>query len=186
VSDTDKHRPSCIRHWTEIEGPDDGHYEGDDELMSIGAPFARHFGLTRLGIHHERLPPGRRTSFPHAESTEEEFVYVIEGNPDVWLDGELHRLNPGDGVGFPAGTGLAHTFINNSSADVRLLVVGETAKPENRIFYPKNPERQAMRSDWWDDVPGRTMGNHDGLPDRMRAARAGGISAKPAEGDANE
>lgn len=186
MSDTDKHRPSCIRHWSEIEGPDDGHYQGDDELMSIGAPFARHFGLNRLGIHHERLPPGRRTSFPHAESAEEEFVYVIEGHPDVWLDGELHRLNPGDGVGFPAGTGLAHTFINNSGADVRLLVVGETAKQENRIFYPKNPERQAMRSDWWDDVPSRATGSHDGLPDMVRAARAGGNVEKPAEGDTGE
>src|SRR3954471_15589869 len=87
-------RPSFIAHWSGIEQADDQHYDGDDELMSIGAPFGRHFGLTRLGIHHERLPPGRRTSFPHAESAEEEFVYVIEGEPDVWIDGHLHRLGP--------------------------------------------------------------------------------------------
>ncbi|MGO7631720.1 hypothetical protein ACC692_36880, partial [Rhizobium ruizarguesonis] len=30
----------------------------DDELMRIGAPFGRYFGLAKLGIHHERLPPG--------------------------------------------------------------------------------------------------------------------------------
>ena len=68
-------RPTFIAHWSEIERPDDKHYDGDDELMSIGAPFGRHSGLTKLGIHHERLLPGRRTSFPHAESVEEEFVY---------------------------------------------------------------------------------------------------------------
>lgn len=164
-------RPACIAHWTDIETPDDAHYSGHDEPLSIGAPFGGHFGLQRLGIHHERLPPGRRTSFPHAESAEEEFVYVIEGSPDVWLDGRLHRLRPGEAVGFPAGTGIAHTFINNTDEDVHLLVVGEKPKPENRIYYPLNPERKPLRDDWWDDVPQRPMGDHDGLPDAVRAWR---------------
>ena len=26
-------RPSFIRHWTDVEGPDDNHYDNDDELM---------------------------------------------------------------------------------------------------------------------------------------------------------
>jgi uncharacterized cupin superfamily protein len=164
-------RHEAIAHWTDIEGADDSHYPGDDELMSIGAPLARHFGLKRIGIHHERLLPGRRTSYPHAESAEEEFVFVIEGTPEVWLDGNLHRLKPGDAVGFPAGTGLCHTFINNSDREVRLLVVGEAAKPENRIVYPRNPERKAMREDWWSDWPDRPLGDHDGLPDKVRAKR---------------
>jgi uncharacterized cupin superfamily protein len=164
--------PPPIAHWSEIEKPDTSHYSGDDELMSIGAPFGRHFGLTRLGVHHERLPPGRRTSYPHAESAEDEFVYVLEGEPDVWLDGHLHRLKPGCGVGFPAGTGLCHTFINNSDAEVRLLVVGEPSKAENRIVYPRNPEQRPRREDWWHDHPQRPLGGHDGLPDKVRAARA--------------
>ncbi|MBV8523466.1 MAG: cupin domain-containing protein, partial [Acetobacteraceae bacterium] len=129
------------------------------------------FGLSRLAIHHDRLPPGRRTSFPHAESTEEEFVYVIEGTPDVWLDGHLHRLRPGDAVGFPPGTGIAHSILNNTDSEVRLLVVGERHKPENRIFYPLDPERRALIEDWWDDHPDRSLGDHDGLPDRLRAER---------------
>ncbi len=162
-------RSPCIVHWTDIEKPDDAHYQGDDELLSIGAPFARHFALKRLGIHHERLLPGRRTSFPHAESAEEEFIYVIEGTPDVWLDGTLHRLRPGDGVGFQAGTGISHTFLNNTDVEVRLLVVGESAKSENRVYYPRNPDRKALRKDWWDDPPRRPMGDHDGMTDKVRS-----------------
>ena len=161
-----------IVHWREIEGPDQPGYDGDDEKMRIRARLGGHFGLERLGINHDRLLPGRRSSYPHAESAEEEFVYVIEGTPDVWLDGELHRLRPGDAVGFPAGTGLCHTFINNSDAEVRLLVVGETTKRENRVTYPRNPEQQQGRDDWWDDPPARPMGDHDGLPDAVRAWRA--------------
>lgn len=103
-------RPPFIAHSNEIEQADDDHYDRDDELLGISAPFGRHFGLTRLGIHHLRLPPGRRTSFPHAESAEEEFVYVIDGEPDVWIDGHLHRLGPGDAVGFPAAQGSRIAF----------------------------------------------------------------------------
>lgn len=168
---TESDRPAEIAHWTEVERPDGETFNGTAELRALGAPLAVHFGLQRLGIHHVRLPPGRRTSFPHAESLEEEFVHVLEGEPDVWLDGNLHRLKPGDSVGFPAGTGLAHSFLNNTESDVRLLVVGETNTAENRIVYPVNLERKAMRDDWWDDAPQRPLGDHDGVPDGLRAKR---------------
>ena len=135
--------------------------------FGIGAPFGRAFGLTRIGIHHELLPPGTRTSLPHAESAEEEFAYVLEGTPDVWIDGELFRLAPGDGVGFPAGTGIAHSFLNNTDDPVRLIVVGETPKAKNRIIYPVNLERRPQRKDWWDDAPKRPLSRH-----RRRAAPA--------------
>jgi len=157
-------RPAFIRHWRELEGPDDSHYPGDDELMSIGAPLGRLLGLSRIGIHHERLLPGRRTSYPHAESAEEEFVFVLEGTPDVWIDGVLHRLAVGDAVGFPAGTGICHTFLNNTAAEVRLLVVGEATKAENRIFYPLNQDYEKTRADGWTDVEKNALGGHDGKP----------------------
>ncbi|SDN78898.1 cupin domain-containing protein [Phyllobacterium sp. OV277] len=165
-------RPPFIAHWSDIERPDEDHYKGDDELLAVDASFGQQFGLGRIGIHHQRLLPGRRTSFPHAESAEEEFVYVIHGTPDVWIDGVLHRLKPGDGVGFPAGTGICHSFLNNTEEEVRLLVVGETPKPENLIYYPRNPERKPLRSDWWENPPERTMGDHDGLTDKRRASQA--------------
>lgn len=160
-------RPDFIRHWQSIEGADDAHYPGDAELLGLGAPVGRATGLTRIGIHHERLPPGRRSSWPHAEGAEEEFVFVIEGHPDVWIDGVLHPLEPGDLVGFPAGTGISHTFLNNTDRMVRLLIVGEANKPENRIYYPLHQAYQQTRTDGWTDAPARPLGPHDGI------ARAG-------------
>jgi uncharacterized cupin superfamily protein len=163
-------RPDCIRHYSELTKPDDSHYPGSDELHGIGSPFGPAMGLQRLGIHHVLLLPGRRTSYPHAESHEDEFVYVIEGQPDVWLDGQLHRLTEGDAVGFPAGTGISHTFINNTASPVRLLVVGESNKIYNRIYYPMNPERRPQVGDmWWSDVPSHPLGPHDGRPDALAA-----------------
>lgn len=155
-------RPEFIRHWQELEEADDSHYPDSKELMSIGAPIGMLLGLTRIGIHHERLPPGRRTSYPHAESAEEEFAFVLEGNPDVWIDGTLHRLEPGMAVAFPAGTGICHTFLNNTDSEVRLLVVGEKPKTENRIHYPLNQGYEKTRKDAWVDVTPRVLGGHDG------------------------
>jgi len=161
-------RPKFIKHYSEIQEEDNNHYPGSDEKMSFGSPFGKFFGLQRIGIHHEILPPGRRTSWPHAESTEEEFVYVIEGEPECWIDGNLHKLVPGDGVGFPAGTGICHTFLNNTEKNVRLLVVGER-REDDKIYYPKNPERKnQIGNRWWEDVPQRSFGPHDGKPDRLR------------------
>jgi uncharacterized cupin superfamily protein len=153
-----------IVHYSQIQKPDDSHYPGSTELLGIGAPFSRHFGFRKLGIHHVVLLPGRRTSFPHAESSEEEFVYVIEGNPHAWIDGHLHPLKPGDGVGFVPGTGIAHTFLNNTADTVRLLVVGEANKDENRIHYPVNPELRPIRKDWWDDAPAAPLGSDSPMP----------------------
>ena len=159
-------RPDFIAHWTEHEGEDNSSYPGDTEKMAISAQLGRAFGLTRIGINHDRLLPGRRTSYPHAESMEEEFVFVLEGTPDVWIDGALHRLRPGDAVGFPAGSGISHTFLNNTDAEARLLVVGEAARPDNRVRYPLNQEHEATRKDRWADAPVRPLGPHDGKPGR--------------------
>lgn len=161
---------SMVVRYTDVEmGDSDNTYPGDSENMSISASFGPHFGLMRLGIHHERLLPGRRTSWPHSEADEEEFVYVIEGTPDLWLDGHVKRLAPGDAVGFPAGTGIAHTFINNTERDVRLLVVGEASRQRSRIDYPLHPKRNAEIGDrHWKDMPPRKLGPHDGKPDKLR------------------
>ena len=158
-----------IAHWRDLEGGDDNHYEGSDELLSISAAYCRKFGLMRIGVHHERLPPGRRVSWPHAEADEEEFVFVLEGAPDLWLDGDVRRLKEGEGVAFLPGTGISHTIINNTDKDVRLLVVGEASRERSRVHYPMNPERNTkIGARHWTDRPARRLGNHDGLPDAQR------------------
>jgi uncharacterized cupin superfamily protein len=155
-------RPGFIGHWTDLEDVEPTRYRDDDEPLGFDASVGEKLGLTRIGIHHVRVPPGRRISYPHAESAEEEFVFVIAGRPDAWIDGVLHSLLPGDSVAFPAGTGICHTFLNNTRDEVRLLVVGEKPKPENRIRYPLNRAHEATRPDRWVDAPERAMGTHDG------------------------
>jgi uncharacterized cupin superfamily protein len=119
-----KARPPFIRSARDV--PEKAHvYPQSTEKMGPTRRLGKEAGLERIGIHIQRLPPGTRSSWPHAEENEEEFVYVIDGEVDAWIDGHLHRMNPA------------------RRADM---------KP----------------SDWWDDVPKRELGPHDGLPDALR------------------
>ena len=160
-------RPPFIITGTDV--PEDiGRYPGSDETFSGGRPIGKAAGLLRIGLHLERLPPGHRLSLPHAEEKEEEFVYVIAGEVDAWIDGQLHRMRAGDLAAFPAGTGICHTFINNGDREAVLLGGGERTKSDNRIFYPLNPERRGQMpwSEWWHDIPLRPQGPHAGKPAR--------------------
>jgi len=42
-----------------------------DEILSYGSAMGKMLAHAD-GIHYEILPPGRRTSWPHAEKTEED------------------------------------------------------------------------------------------------------------------
>jgi uncharacterized cupin superfamily protein len=164
-------RPDFIGNYRDHMSEDDCTYPGSTERLSHGAPIGRKLGLKAIGLHVEILPPGRRTSWPHAEEKEEEFVYVLEGTPQVWIDGHAHDLREGDLVALPSGTGIAHTILNSSDQTVRLLVGGENIKG-NRIFYPKHPARNetCREKGWlWEDHPEHDLGDHDGLPDQLRA-----------------
>lgn len=165
-------KPEFIKNYKELILPDDNSYPGSDELLSLSSPVGRELGLKKIGVHIEILNPGRRTSWPHAESLEEEFAYVISGNPQVWVDGHAHDLKPGDFIAFPAGTGIAHCFMNNSELDALLLVGGEASKGDNKCIYPLHPARNAeikKNNFLWENAPKHQLGPHDGLPDLLRA-----------------
>jgi uncharacterized cupin superfamily protein len=166
---SDPVRPPFIVSVAEL--PETRHsYPDSSEQMSPSRAVGRVAGLRRIGVHLVRVVPGSRTSFPHAEQDEEEFVYVVSGACDVWIDGALHRVRAGDFVAFPAGTGISHTFLNDGTEDAILLSGGESAKPDSAIYYPLNPERRAQLpwSAWWKDVPEIEPGPHDGLPAALR------------------
>lgn len=134
-----------------------------NENAICDADFSRAFDTDRLAMHWIELPPQQKTSNPHAESIEEEFIYVVSGNPHVWVNGYIYELHPGICVGFPAGTGIAHTFINNSSEIVEMVVLGERTKKENKCSFPINPELKEQQKDiWWEDYPKQEFGPHDG------------------------
>jgi len=145
-----------------------GRYPNSDEVLASGRAIGKAAGLRRIGVHSERVAPGQRTSWPHAEEDEEEFVFVLEGEISAWIDGEIYPMKKGDLAAFPCGTGISHTFINDGDEDAVLFVGGERGKSDSRIFYPRNPSRRNDMpwSSWWEDAPARPLGPHDGIPRR--------------------
>lgn len=140
-------------------------FDHESKIGAIGANFGAHFGFMKVGVHHLVVPPGFRISKPHAESTEEEFVFVITGEVDLWFNGRIKKMVAGDSIGFPAGTGVGHTFINNSGADVELFVAGDRTKEDNQCGFHLEPELKAELGDfWWENMPAQDLGGHDGLP----------------------
>ena len=145
-----------------------GSYEGRDEHFGFSRPIGKAAGLQRLGLHLERVPPGERISLPHAESDEEEFVYVISGTVEAWIDGHVFTMVAGDLAAFPAGTGIAHTFLNESAVEALLLAGGEASKKDNKIVYPVDRDRdERLGERLWKDPPPRKMGLHAGKPTRQ-------------------
>ncbi len=158
-----------VLHWRDILEKKAVRYPKSTEDQTFPARFGRRTRFSRIGIHLDLLKPGRRTSYPHAERDEEEFVYVVSGKVDCWIDGHIHPLAEGDFAGFEAKTGITHTIINNSGEDAILLVGAEAARRNNQFWYPYQlSQNEAAGALYWADHPVPKLGPHDGLPDALR------------------
>jgi uncharacterized cupin superfamily protein len=123
---------------------EEGHYPApfDAERLSLGKNLGLAAGSVRVGLWLERIPPGRRTSFTHAHSHEEELIYVLAGTCHVRLlepgaePVEL-PLRAGHTVSFPSGTRIAHSFVNHGAADCEILCFGERRRDVDRCSYPE-------------------------------------------------
>jgi uncharacterized cupin superfamily protein len=93
------------------------------EKFSLSSTLSTLLGFKNLFIHHEIIPPGRRSSSPHWHTHREEMVLVLEGNPTVHHAGKSLSLKPMDFVGFPPGEENLHVVENRTDAEVRLLVI---------------------------------------------------------------
>jgi uncharacterized cupin superfamily protein len=120
----------------------------DTEKLALYRDLGAATGSMSLGFGLDRLLPGRRTSFTHAHSDEEELVYVLAGTCHLRViePGKEAReipLRAGHVVSFPAGTGIAHTFFNRGTEPCDLFVVGERKPGRDRVFYPEDPAYDA-------------------------------------------
>jgi len=94
-----------------------------------------HAGLQNYGVNLTRIIPGGQSSYRHAHSHQDEFVFVLEGNVILETNAGAQTLKKGMCAGFRAGTGDAHRFVNRSDTDVLLLVIGDRT-PGDVITYP--------------------------------------------------
>jgi uncharacterized cupin superfamily protein len=141
--------PRYVVH-SDAVAEEEGHYPApfDGEGLSFGKNLGGAAGSVRVGLWRERIPPGRRTSFTHAHSHEEELIYVLSGTCHVRLlepgrDAVEIEVRAGHTVSFPSGTRIAHSFVNRGASACEILCFGERRRGDDRVAYPEEPAYQA-------------------------------------------
>jgi len=109
-------------------------------------PLGDRFGLTAFGVNHTRLAPGGHSALHHRHSKQDEFVYVLEGEPTLVTDEGETALRPGMCAGFKAGTGNGHHLVNRTDRDVVILEVGDRT-PGDSGTYPDDDLAAALGPD---------------------------------------
>ena len=113
-------------------------YPGDLATMTQGrekAVLGNVAGLTQFGVNLTRLKPGAASALRHWHETEDEFVYILEGEATLIENGSETTLKAGECAGFRANDPNGHCLVNKSQRDVLYLEVG-TRSPTDRYHYP--------------------------------------------------
>src|SRR5262245_13478833 len=120
-------------------------------------PLGDLFGLRNFGVNLTRLRPGGESALLHRHSRQDEFIYVLEGEPTLVTDEGEVRLAPGQCAGFAAG-GRAHHLVNRTKRDVVYLEIGDRSAGDEGS-YPADDLKAMLAPD------GTWMFTHkDGTP----------------------
>jgi uncharacterized cupin superfamily protein len=92
-------------------------------------------GLDQYGVNLTRLKPGMQSSQRHWHETEDEFVYILEGEVVLCENAGETVLKPGDAAGWKAGVANGHCLVNRSSRDAVYLEIGSRMQ-RDRVEYP--------------------------------------------------
>jgi uncharacterized cupin superfamily protein len=129
-------------------------FRGDDPEGYRGGMVrpGRDFGATQTGASLYEIPAGQSICPYHYEWAEEEWLYVLEGEPALRdPDGE-HELTPGDLVFFPIGPDGAHKVTNHTRSTVRVLMFSTVRQPAVTVYPDSDKIGVHTGGDRSDDV----------------------------------
>ena len=85
---------------------------------------------SKLSVIREEMAPNTSES-PHYHKIAQQFFYILNGNADIILEYQLHKLSSGEGIHIPAKQ--VHKIENNSSENLEFLVISEPLAHGDRI-----------------------------------------------------
>lgn len=106
------------------------------------------FGLVNFGVNLTRLEPGSISALLHSHERQDEFIFVLEGNPTLVTTEGSVVLKPRMCAGFRSGSGLAHQLRNDTDQPVWYLEVGDRA-PHDQANYPEDDLVGYFTSSGW-------------------------------------
>src|SRR5262245_55267535 len=93
------------------------------------------FGLRSFGVNRTKLKPGSLSALGHSHTVQDEFIYILEGEPVLVTDAGETQLKPGMCAGFNGGSGNGHQLVNKTERDVIYLEIGDRL-PGDAVLYP--------------------------------------------------
>jgi uncharacterized cupin superfamily protein len=101
-------------------------------------------GLTRIGINHTTLPPGKESAMRHWHTHEDEFIFVLSGQVVLRTNAGEQVLEAGMCAGFPAqpdaAHGDGHQLVNRSREPAVYLEISNR-DPRDSAHYPDDDLR---------------------------------------------
>lgn len=95
-------------------------------------------GAKKLGYSFFTVPPGK-AAFPfHLHHTNEEMIYILEGEAILRLGKEEIAVSAGTFIACPPGQDYPHQLINTSKKELRYLVVSTMEYPEIAEYPDSN------------------------------------------------
>ncbi|WP_253073485.1 cupin domain-containing protein [Sodalis ligni] len=110
----------------------------------VKRPLGDLFALSNFGVNLTSLPPGAVSALHHRHSRQDEFIYIIEGEPTLLTDEGEIRMKPGMVAGF-AANGTAHHLENRTAGTCVVLEVGDRSEGDE-VYYPSD-DISAVRGD---------------------------------------
>ncbi|WP_297489623.1 cupin domain-containing protein [Acidocella sp.] len=108
-------------------------------------PLGDLFGLKNFGVNLTCLAPGAVSALHHQHARQDEFIYVLQGEPTLLTGVGETQLRPGMVAGFAAG-GMAHHLENRTAQDCLILEIGDRTVGDE-VSYPDDDIQAVMADD---------------------------------------
>ena len=107
------------------------------------------FGLTDFGVNLTILPPGAWSSQRHWHTSEDEFVYILEGTATLITDAGETEMGPGMCAGWPGGKADGHHLVNRTDASVVVLEVGSRKDGDDAYYSDIDMQVLGYKTGGW-------------------------------------
>jgi len=113
----------------------------------IKRPLGDLFSLKSFGVNLTELLPQAESALLHKHSKQEEFIYIVSGEPTLVLDDKEFVLKAGMCMGF-SPSGPAHKLVNRSQDKVFYLEMGNRVEGDEGS-YPADDLVAVMKDGAW-------------------------------------
>lgn len=116
----------------QMKAPEDSSFGGVRQRAGVA------IGATKLGYSVFTVPPGKAAFPSHLHHTNEEMIYILQGEATLRLGRDEIAVSSGTFIACPPGPDYPHQLINTSANNLHYLVVSTMEYPEIAEYPDSN------------------------------------------------